>query len=516
MDGPARARTCFRCGRDFAGKAGRVVDGKPACPSCGNALRPEVECVACGQATKRPSRSETHGSLVCESCAKRGTHATCRRCGRHRKIVRHDDRGRPLCAACGADTPVTHACPGCGREVPGAGAARCLDCALADRVARRVEAEAEGIALEWTRELFVAFCASDDLRKVRGGMARHIGTYAAFFRALGTRFADDGEVTQARLLGLHGAEGLRRQFQAVRFLVRRLSLPWTKAVAEEVTEGARVKAALAAAESKPWAEDLAAYRASLSQGRPVATRTERLYVAAAANLLAGSGVERAARLTQAHLRRHLRRKLGQAANLARFLTWVTETSGQHFAREPKQPTRARARERAILERSAALLARLDTTTDPRQGRALLAAAISVVHGVPLLHVLALRAADGVKREDGVRLRTGEAEVALIGPLADGYRRFAARQGTYAFAGRNAVQPLSASAVDHHLQAAGLPSLRARLPRPRPVPRLRQAHAPAGPDSGARGNGLRELPEESDPRHLSRLCPALQDRTAGRE
>ena len=350
--------------------------------------------------------------------------------------------------------------------MPGAGAACCHDCALAGRVARRVEAEAEGIAPEWARSLFVAFCTSDDLRKARGDMDRHIGAYAAFFRALGTQFSDVAAVTQARLLGLHGAEGLRRQFQAVRFLVRRLSLPWDALVAEEITEGARIKAALAAAEGKPWAEDLAAYRLNLSLGRWVTARTERLYVAAAADLLAGSGVEQAVELTQEHLSRHLRRKPGQAANLARFLAWVTETAGQRFARRPKRPTRVRARERAIVGRSAALLACLDAATDPREGRALLAAAISVVHGVPLLHVLALRALDATERKDSLGLRTGKAEVALTGSLADAYRRFAARQGPYAFAGRTTVQPLSAPAVDHHLRAIGLPSIGGQLRRPR--------------------------------------------------
>lgn len=450
MDAPPR--TCFRCDRAFVGKAGRVVGELPACPSCANALREPVACTACGRMTKRPGRSPDHAGLVCQSCRKAGTHATCAACRRHRLVVRRDDAGRPLCPACGADVPVTHDCPDCRRATPGGGVARCAPCALAHRVARRVAAEAAGLRRDWVRDLFTAFCGWDGLRRERGDMPRHIGAYAAFFAVIEGGCAGIGGVTQARLLELHGAEGLRRGHQIVRFLAGRLALAWLPDAVGAAAERKRVGSIIEAARGQPWAPDIEAYRAHLAAGREIAPSTTRMYVAAAAGLLRASGVRRAAELTQRHLARHLRRSLGRGTNLLRFLSWVADGSAQGFDPGRLRRTPPRKREKATLAKAAGLLDRLARAREPRERRALLAAAIGVVHGMPLREVLALgrgrRAGDGKSTVSD----PGGAEVELAGRLAEAFDGIAPGTGTLAFPGRNGVQPLSTAAVRHHVAA----------------------------------------------------------------
>ncbi len=446
---PSR-RACCRCGHPFAGKAGRMVGGRPACPSCANALRASVACVACGRMTKRPGRSPDHDGLVCESCRLAKTHATCATCLRHRRVARLNVAGRPLCAACGANRPVVHPCPDCGRNAPCGGSARCRPCALAHRVARTVVTEAAGLEQDWVRDLFTAFCGWGRLRRERGDMPRHIGSYASFFAAIDRGCGGIGEVTQARLIELHGAEGLRRGHQVVRFLVDRLALSWDVDAVGAATERGRVDAKVAAARDKQWAGDLEAYRVHLAAGRKLAANTTRMYVAAAADLLRASSVGRASELTQRHVARHLRRSPGRTTNLLRFLSWVTEESGQGF--EPGRPRRTppRKREKATLGKAAGLLARLGVAQSRPERRALLAAAIGVVHGMPLSEALALRRVVRVGDGPSPAIGPGGAPVELAGPLAAAFDSLAVGAGALAFPGRNGLQPLSISAVRHHV------------------------------------------------------------------
>ena len=447
----ATSRTCCRCARSFSGKAGRMVGGRPACQSCGNATRQPVACVACSCPTKRPARSADAGGLICERCARRRTHATCRTCRRHRRVARRDGDGRALCKACGADEPVTHACPDCGLPGPGSGAAPCMRCSLARRIARTVAAEAALLGQAWTRDLFTAFCGWDGLRRERGDMPRHIRRYAAFFAVIDRNCASAAEVTQARLVELHGAEGLRRGFQAVAFLAGHLQLDWNVDAVAAATERGRVDTTIAAAGTEPWGRDLQAYRAHLAVSRKLTPVTTRMYVAAAAAMLGASGVRQASELTQRHLARHLRRSRGRRNNLLSFLSWVAATSVQRFDPGPARRTSPKKREKATLRKAAVLLDRLGAAGSRREHQALLAAAVGVLHGMPLSEVLALRRGDtpGIDQRAAVALgRVVEA----VDPLIGGINKAEAKASAFAFYGRSGLQPLSASAVRHHVRS----------------------------------------------------------------
>ena len=343
-----------------------------------------------------------------------------------------------------------HRCPDCGRDVPGGGSARCGSCALADRVARRVAAESARFRQDWVRDLFTAFCGWDRLRRERGDMPRHIGSYASFFAVIDRGCGGIGEVTQAKLVKLHGAEGLRRGYQVVRFLADRLALSWDVNAVEATTEQGRVDAKIAAARSEHWAGDLDTYRMHLAAGRKLAPNTTRMYVAAAADLLHASGVQRASELTQRHVARYLRRSPGRRTNLLRFLSWTTQVSGQGFEPGRQRRTPPRKREKATLRRAAGLLAQLGMAQGWREHRACLAAAIGVVHGMALSEVLALRR--NVKGSGGSFPAIGPdgAPVELAEVLTAAFNSLAIKKGVLAFPGRNGLQPLSPSAVRHHV------------------------------------------------------------------
>ena len=345
---------------------------------------------------------------------------------------------------------MVHPCPECGRDTPGGGSARCRPCALALRVARRVAAEGAGLRQDWVRDLFAAFCGWDRLRREQGDMPRHIGSYASFFAVIDRGCGGIGEVTQARLVELYGAEELRRGHQVVHFLADRLALSWDVDAVGAATEQGRVDAKVAAARNEEWAGDLEAYRMHLAAGRRLAPNTTRMYIAAAANLLHASGVRRASELTQRHVARHLRRFPGRRTNLLRFLSWTTEESGQGF--EPGRPRRTppRKRERATLRKAAGLLAQLGMAQGQQERRALLAAAIGVVHGMALSEVLSLRRTVRDSGGSFPAIVPGGAPVELADPLAAAFDSLAVGEGALAFPGRNGLQPLSPSTVRHHV------------------------------------------------------------------
>jgi hypothetical protein len=298
--------------------------------------------------------------------------------------------------------------------------------------------------------LFLAFCASIDAAGTRRGSARRIRGHAAFFTTLDRECIGAYELTQERLLDLFGADVLRRSDLPVRFIARRLALSWDAGAGAAHSDRRRMARTSAAAGDRPWADDLEAYREHLAGGREIGPGTARMYTAAAANLLHGAGVARATELTQAHVRRYLHRHRGRRTNIMRFLSWVSGRSGASYDVGKGRRTPPRKRERRTLRKAVHLLDRLASTRDEREGRAVLAAAIALLHHLSLKRVLALQRRDVAADGDAVTLWPNEEHVELAAPLAAGFVRFATL-GSLAFPGRNGVQPLTASAVRHHVR-----------------------------------------------------------------
>ena len=344
-DAVAPGRTCLRCERPFAGKAGRIVGGRPACPACAPAFLDLVPCPACGRPTRRLGRMPGREGMACEGCRRKATHATCRTCGRHRKVGRRDEDGRAVCVSCVGETPPVHDCPGCGAATPGTGAAPCRACSLRSRVERRVGLCAEMMSQPWARALFQEFCGWDGLARTAGDMTRRVDAYAACFSTIDRHCASRDALGQDLLLRLFGAEGLRRHHVVVRFLVERLALAWDQGRTEAFTEAGRAEAVLAAADERPWGPALRAYHDHLARDPALRPETIRLYLNAADGLLRQAGHADLAFLKQADVERYLRRKPGQWASLTGFLPYAARVSGvQLTAPARKRRGRPKARE----------------------------------------------------------------------------------------------------------------------------------------------------------------------------
>lgn len=337
--------------------------------------------------------------------------------------------------------------------VPGRGNAPCRPCDLERRIARRIALNAEVLDRPWLRALFLDFCAWEGLPWNAPTMPRRIGTYARCFAAIGEGCAGPTEVRQECLLALMGAEGLRRNQLIVRFLVGRLSLDWDPAVAEAHTEGRRIETILAAADGHPWGPALRAYSDRLALDRALHPRTVRFYLNAAASLLTQVGHADLTLLQQAEVDRYLRRRPGQRASLARFLTHAIDVAGVRLVLSGRQ-RRAdpKAREKALLRDMRELLSRLDRAGSVGKGRAVLATIISKIYAIPLLAVLGLKAPNVSTKGATITLWADGLTVELAPALAGAMRHWASWDGGYLFPGRNGAQPLSSAAVRHHVPA----------------------------------------------------------------
>lgn len=441
----------MRCDRTFTGKAGRVVGGRPVCPSCAPNFRGAVLCPACDRLTRRLGRMAGREAMVCEACRRRDTHATCRVCGRHRRVGHNDEGGRAVCVACSGGIAPVHACPDCGGTTPGTGSAPCRGCSLDRRIDRRIALNVELLEQPWVRTLFREFCAWEGLPRTAGNMTRRIDAYAECFAIIDRHCTFPATLGQELLLRLLGPEELRRQHLVLRFLAGRIELKWDPRRAETYTEVRRTEAVLAGAGEQSWGPALRAYHDHLARDRTLQPKTIRSYINAGAGLLAYAGHANPAMLQQAEVDRYLRRQPGQRASLVRFLTYVAPADRRQLTM-PRQRRAAnpKVREEALLRDVRHLLDRIDASQSIGEGRAILAAVISKLYHLPISTVLAVKANDVADNGAVVTLWPGSISLRLFSPLADTFRRWASWQGGYLFPGRSGVQPLSRDAVRHHL------------------------------------------------------------------
>jgi len=327
---------------------------------------------------------------------------------------------------------------------------------LKDRIRRRVRLNVELLEQPWVQSLFAGFCAWEGLRKAAGNMTARIDRYAAFFAEIDRNCETPGAVTQRQLFDVFGGEGLRRGFLAVSFLCDRLALDWDASALEAMIETRRIDQQAQTWRDQPWAAGLQRYVDDLEQrGPPLKRKTVRMYQTAAGGLLEMAGVESPGALTQAHLDRYLKRHPGDSANLSAFVRHLREHSGLALKLQKKGGTPLSKKDRRLVQRVQSLTMRLDTETDERRAKALLAALLAVLYQVPIKDVLAASAADVAEQSGALVLWSGVRDVRVGGRLADLFRRwipmpYGAGSGLL-FAGRNSVQPLSYDTVRYHLQ-----------------------------------------------------------------
>ncbi len=314
-------RTCLRCGRP-APSAGKMIGGKPVCPSCASYYHAEGTCTQCGRTSRRLSTLPKYGvhMPICERCQQRVNHKTCGRCGRYRRVAGEQD-GRPLCPSCLPGQTVSHACPQCGAAIAGDGAGRCPDCLGRSRLALLQESIEPKLTTAWGRELLRRFTEWYGTSRVSVAAVRRYPRHLPFFQRLETLGDGLAAVTPAVLLGAFPVKVLRRHLTAVHFLREACGIVLPEADKKGCVERGRIAGMMAAARGRPGEGLLAAYLVSLgASSLPV--RTQRQYLRAADGFLRFHGAPVAGTYGDAHVAAYLRRHRSRRANLFRFVTFL--------------------------------------------------------------------------------------------------------------------------------------------------------------------------------------------------
>jgi hypothetical protein len=445
-------RICCRCSKIFSGKAGRILAGKPACPSCGNALRPMKRCASCRQMSNRVGRSPFYTGLACEACRRKHTHATCSRCRRHRRVAERDCNGKPLCPACAGEAPISHICSGCGSETPGGGAAQCQTCSLRARIAHQVQTEQAKLTQPWVKVLFQGFYDSINIKRTRGDMARQVAVHAKFFLVMDLSCSDPSELSQERLLSLYSAKGLRSAENIVAFLVRRFEITWNAQLTIAHSAANVTRATISAAADQPWAKELEAFEKYL-QSKQLSARTIRSYITAASALMWHARVRQSSDLTQRNVNGWLQLRRGRANDLLSFATWIVASGGPLLEVNGRPPTPRRKREKKVLARAKLLLARLSMCRTEPQTRALLGRSIALVYGIRLEHLLALPSEEITATVDGLQAQINGKSVTIEPPFTSYLLRLR-DSGGQIFPGRAGFKPLSVDVTRYHVRRLG--------------------------------------------------------------
>ena len=185
----------------------------------------------------------------------------------------------------------------------------------------------------------------------------------------------------------------------------------------------------------------------------IAPETTRSYLTAVAGLL--GRIDKVGGTTLAALEQHqvdVYRKAhpGHRANASRFLAWLAGAAGNVLSAGRARRRNLRRREQTVLRTSKTLLDRLSQVRGSAEGRALLAAAVSMVHQVPAITVGEV----STKADGRTVLWPDRHDVVLGTELTAAFDRHASKE-RLAFAGRNPAQPLPTMAVAYQLRTCNI-------------------------------------------------------------
>ena len=327
---------------------------------------------------------------------------------------------------------------------------------------RAAAACADRLEQPWARQLFLEFHAGLDPARTPGGIVRRIPRHLAFFQTIERGRPDPASLTQACLLDLFGADGLRRMETVTVFLVGRLGLRWDEAASRNHPARVAIDRMLAQSDAEPWGADLRRFHSTLMQ-RGVAARTAKVYLTAATGVMRHAGVASAMHLTRTNVNGWLHFRRGHAASLGRFLSWIASEGGPRLTAHGRPKNPARKRERAVLRRAKTLVRLLDSAGSDTAFRSLLARIGALALGVPLESLLDIRSTDIDRTPDGVALHIpGIGKTMLPGWLGEQFLTAVAGRDGALFPGRTGFRPRSVDGTRYH---ATTPAADRRIGKP---------------------------------------------------
>lgn len=355
-------RSCLRCGRPTP-VAAKIVDGNAVCKSCVGFFSKLQRCGRCFGLSRRvqltsleaPSgayreaqnpEDEADGSPLCQPCRNKDSHATCSVCRKYRRVEARRADSKPLCVACAAPEPVTHACPSCGERVAGGGQGRCLPCTLKDAAMRRAAAARLRLGRDWCRELWDLFV--HQLTQTPGQMSKasaRITGSLEYFKLIDTKFASREAITGASLHEAIDSPTHRRNLLAYRFLLGQVDAAGTDDAREQSNEVRRLGDVLARSSGRAYAEILARYVDALLEAG-MKPKTTRLYAGVAQSFCEHGRVNASQAWAPTAILDFLAETPGAANSLSKFVTHCRTALGW----EVVMPSKA-AREAAKAERT---------------------------------------------------------------------------------------------------------------------------------------------------------------------
>jgi hypothetical protein len=197
----------------------------------------------------------------------------------------YDDDGKARCKSCPPGEEASHECPSCKCKINGAGNFKCSECTIQERGSRQIYFNTPLFVSKAFKELFLSYSTELLLINKNPSICNRINLAASFFYCLEKKFDTLVEITQIDLLELFKPEGLRKNTDALSYLIDNLSLYWDSDVSLNYAEEYRVKTKMLSIQNKPWAETLQRYYDNLLTHTQVSYRTIRYYLNAAERFL---------------------------------------------------------------------------------------------------------------------------------------------------------------------------------------------------------------------------------------
>ena len=317
-----KTRKCLRCEKAVP-RAGKVINGKPVCPSCAPYFNEPQLCSSCGQLSKRVTRLPKLGldNPMCDACRRKVTHATCSFCRKHRSVHGITDDGKEYCVSCIPGHQQYHPCPSCGVSLPGKGLSRCRSCLNLTRLVREADLHSLTLNRAWARELLVEFTIWLHGRSGHQPNCFKIFTsHETFFERIDAEFPALTDIHETSILDRLGVTLLRKHLLVSTFLQERLGISFRAEAKEDSAEKARIQEKLIKNIREPWAPLLTGYESWLSNEK-VTVRTKRLYLRAAENFCQTEKLKSDAAWGTNALPSFLKKNPGSRASLFRFVSY---------------------------------------------------------------------------------------------------------------------------------------------------------------------------------------------------
>lgn len=453
-----KEQTCLRCGKPTPRAALRVGD-QAVCAACARYFRVAEPCQACEKPAQRLTRITGLEALgrMCDRCVREQTCATCKRCGKHRTVFLMLLTQEPVCKGCAANLDASHACPDCGTIVGGAGVARCLTCSIKRSNWVKARAAIDLMSDQQTQHLTLSFVgwANESGRhsKLGAGFARYA---QALMRVDNAVPASGGVIDSAFLQKLFTTEEIRSMGILAQYMIETGLLTANNQARLEASLQRLVERHLQEVVGKSWEMDVNGFhRFMLAKKKPLSLRSVKAYLNVAIQLLQHSKVNRAAELSNAALKKYLRKSPGSTASASAFVSYLRSTGVVALRLQKKvgqSPTLAhRAKEvRRIQDR-------LEYVVQRHERLPLIAKLVSLLFGARLEYVLQLRMDQLAVSASGARVLLKDEWVdapeefaALVHEMAAGPSPTQESGERWVFPGRMASDHLSTAAVQYHL------------------------------------------------------------------